>query len=96
MQIVLIVSGLFYLAIIPVVFISWLEFFRHDQDTLTVREQRMSVFVISIASLLWVLVLPFAYLELLDKFKRSSQAARVYQKMLETPKAQQVSSAEEA
>jgi hypothetical protein len=86
MQVLLLVSGLFYVAVMPVLFISWLEFFRHDQDDLTHKEQHMSVLVIAIASLFWIIVLPFAYLELLDKFKRSSRAARLYQKMLEAPK----------
>ncbi|MCU0550249.1 MAG: hypothetical protein MUC48_12940 [Leptolyngbya sp. Prado105] len=86
MQVLLLVSGLFYIAVMPVLFVSWLEFFRHDHDELTRREQHMSVCVIAIASLLWIIILPFAYLELLDKFKRSSRAARLYQKMLEAPK----------
>jgi hypothetical protein len=88
MQVLSLVSGLFYVAVMPILFISWLEFFRHDQDNLTASEQHMSVLVIAIASLFWVIVLPFAYLELLDKFKRSSRAARLYQTMLEVPKAQ--------
>lgn len=88
MQVLLVVSGLFYVAVMPVLFISWLEFFRHDQDDLTKKEQRISGLVIAIACLFWVIVLPFAYLELLDKFKRSSRAARLYQKMLTAPKIQ--------
>lgn len=88
MQILLIGSGLFYLAVIPILFISWLEFFRHDQDELTEKEQNMSMLVLVIASLFWILVLPFAYIELLDRFKRSSRTARLYEKMLEAPKIQ--------
>jgi hypothetical protein len=96
MQVLLLVSGLFYVAVIPVLFISWLEFFRHDQDNLTKKEQQMSGLVIAIASLFWVIVLPFAYLELLDKFKRSSRAARLYQKMLTAPKIQSVMPSEDS
>lgn len=86
MQVLLLVSGLFYVAVMPVLFMSWLEFFRHDQDELTQKEQHLSRIVIAIAALFWIIVLPFAYLELLDRFKRSSRAARLYQKMLEAPK----------
>lgn len=88
MQVLLVISGLFYVAIIPVLFISWLEFFRHDQDNLTDQEQRISMIVILIASMFWVVALPFAYLELLDRFKRTSRAARLYQNMIGTSKKQ--------
>lgn len=88
MQVLLLISGLFYVAVIPVLFISWLEFFNCDRDNLTRQEQQISVIMIAIASGLWVIALPFAYLELLDKFKRSSRAAQLYQQMLETPKSQ--------
>lgn len=86
MQVLLLISSLFYVAVVPILFISWYEFFRRDQDELTKKEQQKSVFVIAIASLFWVLVLPFAYIELLDQFKQSSRLARLYEKMLEAPK----------
>ncbi|MBW4441512.1 MAG: hypothetical protein KME10_09820 [Plectolyngbya sp. WJT66-NPBG17] len=88
MQVLLLIGGLFYVAVIPVLFISWLEFFHHDRDNLTQQEQRISIVMIAIASVFWVIALPFAYLELLDKFKRSSRAAKLYQQMLEAPKSQ--------
>lgn len=84
MQVLFVILGLFYLAIIPILFVSWLEFFRQDEDNLTHEEQKMSRFMIAIASFFWIVALPFAYIELLDKFKRASRAARLYQKMLET------------
>jgi flagellar biogenesis protein FliO len=95
MQVWLLISGLFYLGVIPVLFISWLEFFRQDEDNLTQQEQKISMFMIAIASLFWIIALPFAYIELLDKFKRSSRAAQLYQKMLEASKSQQLSSNDE-
>ncbi|MBE9009602.1 hypothetical protein IQ250_05220 [Pseudanabaenaceae cyanobacterium LEGE 13415] len=95
MQVLLLISGLFYLAVIPVLFISWLEFFRHDEDNLTIEDQKISWFIITIASVFWIVALPFAYVELLDRFKRSSRAARLYQKMLENSKSQPLSSNDE-
>ncbi len=88
MQVLLVISGLFYMAIIPVLFMSWLEFFRHDQGNLTDQEQQLSMIVIAIASVFWVVALPFAYLELLDKFRCASRASRLYQSMIETQKSQ--------
>ncbi|GAP96169.1 hypothetical protein [Leptolyngbya sp. NIES-2104] len=85
MQVLLLILGLFYWAVVPVLFVSWLEFFRHDEDNLTDREQKISRFMIAIASIFWIVTLPFAYVELLDKFKRASRSARLYQKMLENP-----------
>ncbi|BAU14608.1 hypothetical protein LEP3755_51570 [Leptolyngbya sp. NIES-3755] len=95
MQVLLLILGLFYLAVIPILFISWLEFFRHDEDNLTQEDQKISRLMIAVASVFWILALPFAYVELLDRFKRSSRAARLYQKMLETPKSQPLNSNDE-
>jgi hypothetical protein len=39
--------------------------------------------VLAIATSLWPIVLPFAYLELLDKFKRSARTSRLYKSMLD-------------
>lgn len=85
MQVVLLILGLFYGAIVPILFVSWLEFFRQDEDSLTDEEQEISRFMIAIASIFWIVALPFAYVELLDKFKRASRSARLYQKILENP-----------
>lgn len=82
MQVWLLLFGLFYLAVMPILFLSWLEFFRYDFNHLTGEEKQISVLVIAIATLFWIVVLPFAYLELLDKFKRSTRAAHLYQKLL--------------
>lgn len=88
MQIVFFLLAAIYLIVMPILFVNWLGFFRYDAETLTGDEKQVSLSVIAIATLLWPLVLPFAYLELLDKFRRSTRAARLYQRILETPKAQ--------
>lgn len=95
MQVLLLILGLFYLAVIPILFTSWLELFRYDEDNLTQQEQKVSMFMIAIASVLWLVALPFAYVELLDKFKRSSRAARLYQQMLQASKSQSLNSTDE-
>ena len=88
MQVLLLISGLFYVAVMPILFISWLEFFHHDRDNLTHQEQQISMLIIAIATLLWAVVLPFAYLELLDRFKRSSRTARLYKAMMHSTRAE--------
>lgn len=86
MQVLLIFPVAFYALVVPLVFIAWLNFFRHNDQPLSRREKQMSLIVISIAALLWPVVLPFAYLDVLDKLKRTSNAARLYQKLLKMPK----------
>ena len=94
MQILVIVIAVIYVVVMPILFINWLGFFRYDIDFLTGDEKQLSLAVIAIATLLWPLVLPFAYIELLDKFKRSTRAARLYQKILETPRTHHPSESE--
>jgi len=95
MQVLELVAGLFYVVVGAVLFIGWLESFRHDQDDLTQQEQRVSMFVLAIASVFWIIALPFAYLELLDRFKNTSRATRLYQSMLENPQSPSVSANDE-
>jgi len=95
MQVLGLVARLFYVAVTAVLFISWLEFFRHDQDDLTQQEQKVSMFVIAIASAFWIIALPFAYLELLDKLKSTNRAARIYQKMVENSQSPSVGTNDE-
>jgi hypothetical protein len=85
MQIVLIVIGVLYVVFMPILFVNWLEFFRYEVDSLTGKERQISVISLAIATLFWPLVLPCAYLELLDKLKRSNRVVRIYQRILETP-----------
>ncbi|NDJ17044.1 hypothetical protein [Myxacorys almedinensis] len=72
----------------PILFSSWLTFFRRDEE-LSCEEKKLSWLVIAIATMLWPVVLPFAYLELMGKLKHSTKAARLHQRMLETNKSQQ-------
>ncbi len=86
MQVLFIFPIAFYGLVVPIMFVAWLNFFQHDDQPLSRGEKQMSLVVITIAALLWPLVLPFAYLDVLDQLKRTSKAARLYQKMLEAPK----------
>lgn len=78
----------FYLLVMPILFSAWITFFRRDEE-MSDEERKTSWFVIAIATMLWPIVLPFAYLELLGKLKRSTKTARLYQRMLETTNSQQ-------
>jgi hypothetical protein len=88
MQTLLLFPVGFYVLVIPILFSRWVSFFRED-ESLSGEEKKMSWLVIAIATLLWPVVLPFAYLELLGKLKRSTKTARLYQRMLETSNSQQ-------
>ena len=83
MQPLLLLSIAFYSLLMPVLFVNWLRFFREDLD-LSKSEKHLSMVVIAIATLLWPIVLPFAYLELLGKFQKSARTTRLYKEMLET------------
>lgn len=88
MQTLLLFPVGFYVLVIPILFLRWVSFFREDEN-LSGEEKKMSWLVIAIATLLWPVVLPFAYLELLCKLKRSTKTARLYQRMLEISNSQQ-------
>ncbi|KAM3093262.1 hypothetical protein ACKFKG_19840 [Phormidesmis sp. 146-35] len=83
MQTLLFFLGVFYLGMMPILFIGWLGFFRQDAD-MSKEEKQVSLIVLTIATLLWPIVLPFAYLELLGKFKRATRTNRLYKNLLET------------
>ncbi len=87
MQVFLWFPVAFYVLVMPILFISWVSFFRQDHD-LSADDKHLSILVITIATILWPVVLPFAYLELLEKFKRSNRTARLYQRMMETSNSQ--------
>ncbi len=72
MRLLLLAFGAFYLMMAPLLFISWLGFFR-EEPCLSRGERRLSVIVIAIATLLWPFVVPIAYLEVLNKFKQSAR-----------------------
>jgi hypothetical protein len=82
MQALLLFPVIFYIAMMPILFTGWMGFFKQDVD-LSKEEKQISLMVLAIATLLWPIVLPFAYLELLDKFKRSARTSRLYKSMLD-------------
>jgi Zn-dependent protease with chaperone function len=81
MQTLSFLLGVFYLVMMPILVASWLGFFRQDSN-MSKEEKQVSLMVLTIATLLWPIVLPFAYLELLSKFKRASETNRLYKNLL--------------
>jgi uncharacterized membrane protein YozB (DUF420 family) len=65
-----------YFLVMPVLFWNWLGFFRKDGD-MSGTERRLSLLVLAIATVLWPIVLPLSYLELLGKVKRYERRARL-------------------
>lgn len=82
MQLLLLLPISFYCLLMPILFLTWLGLFQEDTE-LTKREKQLSMGVIAIATLLWPIVIPFAYLELLGKFQKSARTNLLYKKMLE-------------
>lgn len=78
MQIVFLLLTAFYVFMMPVLFVNWHGLFCQDVENLSGSEKRISLTVLAIATLAWPLVLPFAYIELLDQVKRLNQTARLY------------------
>ncbi|MDM9381372.1 hypothetical protein QUB80_11725 [Chlorogloeopsis sp. ULAP01] len=70
---------LFYIAIIIYLvmtycfFTNWLEFFRQDKD-MNPAERLFSGVILVIATILWPIIVPFAYLELLRFHKKHKQS----------------------
>jgi hypothetical protein len=58
--------GIFYLIMTPLFFSIWLNFFQRD-SSLSYREKRLSWVILLTATILWPVVVPIAYLELLSK-----------------------------
>ncbi len=82
MQPLLLLSAAFYCLLMPILFMNWLGLFQEDTE-LTQKEKQLSMGAIAIATILWPIVIPFAYLELLGKFQKSARTTRLYKKMLE-------------
>lgn len=61
LQVALIVA---YLFMAPFYFNSWLELFRKDTD-LSSKERLVSMVILVISTILWPIIVPIAYLELL-------------------------------
>ncbi|AFZ00511.1 hypothetical protein [Calothrix sp. PCC 6303] len=62
----------FYLLISILVFIEWLHFFFEDQD-MSLHQRYFSGIILIIATFMWPIVIPFAYLELLKFHKRHKE-----------------------
>ncbi len=64
------ISVLFYLIMAFYFFREWLEFFLADEQ-MTSQQRLFSGIIMVIASMFWILVVPFAYLELLKFHKKN-------------------------
>ena len=62
--------GLVYLVSAPCFFTSWLQFFKREAGNLSEEEKQLSLATLVMASVLWPLVVPVAYLEQLSKAKQ--------------------------
>lgn len=78
----------FYVLLAPRFFRSWRLFFEQD-TTLSPQERTFSQVVLAIATVFWPVVVPFAYLELLNKVQREKVAAPL-QTTLQTAKIAEV------
>ncbi|MEB3292840.1 MAG: hypothetical protein VKJ24_06750 [Synechococcales bacterium] len=65
-----------YFLVMPVLFWNWITVFRKDRG-MSSAERQLSLVVLAIATLLWPIVLPLSYLELLGKVKRYERYARL-------------------
>ncbi|MEQ8754475.1 MAG: hypothetical protein RID09_13300 [Coleofasciculus sp. G1-WW12-02] len=55
----------FYLVMLPILFSRWLDFMQHD-DSLSSKDKFFSWVILVIATIMWPIVVPISYLELLD------------------------------
>jgi hypothetical protein len=73
MQILFIYLGIiFYLVMAYCFFTEWLDFFLED-DEMTLEQRYFFGVILVIASILWPIVVPLAYLELLKFHKKHKQ-----------------------
>ncbi|BAY81347.1 hypothetical protein NIES267_08230 [Calothrix parasitica NIES-267] len=63
---------IFYLIMACCFFIQWLGFFIDDKE-MTPTQRYLSMFVLILATILWPLIVPLAYLELLKFHKKHKQ-----------------------
>jgi hypothetical protein len=68
----IIVVTLFYLLLAVIFFKEWLHFFAEDQE-ISPQERWVSRMILVIATIVWPIVVPFAYLELLKFHKRHKE-----------------------
>jgi hypothetical protein len=65
-----------YCLMMPILFVNWYSM--HAQDANMSRtERRGSLLVLTLATLLWPVVLPLTYIELLSKVKRYERLERM-------------------
>jgi hypothetical protein len=74
-----------YVVLAPIFFFSWLKFYRLDTD-LDAEDRLISWIMLGIATLLWPLVVPFAYLSLLRKRYQEREALDVLNNDTDHPK----------
>lgn len=67
--VILVSLGVVYLLMSGCFFTKWLDFFMKDYSNLSPQDKCLSWVFLVIATLLWLLVVPVAYLELLSKQK---------------------------
>ncbi|MBW4670515.1 MAG: hypothetical protein KME60_24630 [Cyanomargarita calcarea GSE-NOS-MK-12-04C] len=58
-----------YFGIACCFFYKWLDFFIEDEE-MTSTQRSFSTVILIVASILWVIIVPFAYLELLNFHKK--------------------------
>ena len=62
-----------YLSIAPCLFASWFAFYQQEAGRLSAEEKQLSLLTLAIASVLWPIVVPIAYLNQLSKAKQTLQ-----------------------
>lgn len=62
----------FYILLAGLFFVRWLDFFLEDEQ-MSPQMRLVSTFVLVLATILWPITVPFAYLELLKFHKKNKQ-----------------------
>jgi hypothetical protein len=76
MSILLTIIAAFYLLMMRTLLTKWIAAYQRG-SRLSQSEKQSSYAVIAFATLLWPIVLPFAYLELLDNSQKTAQKAKL-------------------
>jgi uncharacterized membrane protein len=66
----------FYAIVMPMLFTNWYRLYSQEAG-MSLKQRQTSRIVIMVATLLWPIVLPMSYLELLKKVKRYERQSRV-------------------
>jgi hypothetical protein len=74
MQVINYGLAIFYVLMMPILFWNWYGLYQQEPD-LSRTERRISRVVLMISTLLWPIVLPLSYLELLGRVKRYERLA---------------------